>query len=124
MAFNMLVDQYPGHEEIGKLMLLNAEHWLQAFNGLSNGRAYPNFDFTAYDFETGKGVYNGRWREPDAAAGLGWLFFTTWNKSGDQKFLQAAQASMEFLQRRPDAEGTFYEKIGRASCRARVCQYG
>ncbi|HEY9561954.1 MAG TPA: hypothetical protein VIR29_14315, partial [Anseongella sp.] len=46
MAFNMLVDQYPGHEEIGKLMLLNAEHWLQAFNGLSNGRAYPNFDFT------------------------------------------------------------------------------
>lgn len=109
MAFNMLVDQYPGHEEIGKLMMLNAEHWLPAFNGLSNGRAYPDFDFTAYDFETGEGIYNGRWREPDAAAGLGWLFFAAWKKSGDQKFLQAAQASMEFLQRRPAAEGPFYE---------------
>src|SRR3546814_16270101 len=69
MAFHMLVDQYPGHEEIGILMLLNAEHWLQAFNGLSNGRAYHNFDFTASDSKTGQGVYKGPRKEKAAEHG-------------------------------------------------------
>jgi hypothetical protein len=109
MTYNMLVDLYPGEEELAGLMKLNAEHWLPAIYGLAKGRAYPDFNFTSYDFKTGQGVYNGKWHEPDAAAGLAWLEFTAWKKFGDAKFLDAAKACMEFLEDRPADQGPFYE---------------
>ncbi len=109
MAFNMVVDQYPGNRELADLMKLNAENWLPVIDGLSKNKSYPDFDYTSYNFKTGEGFYNNRWREPDAAAGLAWLEFTAWKKFGDTKFLQAAKASMEFLQQRPAKEGVFYE---------------
>lgn len=109
MAFNMLVDQYPANTEIADIMKLNAESWLKVIGGLSKGKAYPDFNFTSYDFKTGEGFYNGKWREPDAAAGLAWLQFSAYKRFGDTRFLDAAKSCMEFLQHRPAAEGVFYE---------------
>lgn len=109
MAFNMLVDQYPGNKDIEQVMKLNAENWLPAIKGLAKGKPYPDFNYTSYNFKTNEGVYNNRWREPDAAAGLAWLQFTAWKKFGDAQFLEAANQSMEFLQHRPEREGVFYE---------------
>ncbi len=109
MSFNMLADLYPDNSDLSALMKQNAENWLPVIEGLSKGRPYPDFNFTSYNFSAGKGFYNGRWREPDAAAGLAWLEFTAWKRFGDGKFLDAARKSMEFLQQRPAAEGVFYE---------------
>lgn len=109
MAFNMLTYKYPDKKEMEEVMLLNANNWLPVVKNLSRNSPYPDFNFTSYDFKTGKGIYNGRWREPDAAAGLGWLFFTAWKRSGNEKFLDAARSCMAYLQHRPAGEGPFYE---------------
>lgn len=109
MAFNMIVDQYPGNNDLSEIMKKNAEHWLTAINELAKGKEFPDFNYTSFDFKTTRAVYNGRWREPDAAAGLAWLEFTAWKKFGDDKFLEASKSCMEFLQNRPKPEGPFYE---------------
>lgn len=109
MALNMIVDQYPKNNDLPEIMKLNAEHWLTAIKNLSEGKKFPDFNYTSYNFKTKKGVYNGKWHEPDAAAGLGWLEFTAWKKFGDNKFLEASKSCMEYLQNRPANEGPFYE---------------
>lgn len=109
MAFHMLVDQYPANREIADLMKMNAESWLTVIQALSKNRQYPDFNFTSFNTKTGQGHYNGRWREPDAAAGLAWLEFSAYKRFGDQRFLDAARSCLDFLQNRPAAEGVFYE---------------
>ncbi|RTY84843.1 hypothetical protein EKL99_02315 [Flavobacterium sp. ZB4P23] len=109
MAFNMLVDQYPKKKEIADIMKLNADKWIVCINRLSKEKKYPDFNFTAFDFKTNKGVYNGVWHEPDAAAGLAWLEFTAWKKWGDASYLQASKSCMDYLQNRPEKEGAYYE---------------
>jgi hypothetical protein len=109
MAFNMLVDQYPLKKEMSDIMLLNATHWLNIIKSLSANKPFPDFNFTSYSLESKKGVFNGKWHEPDAAAGLAWLEFTAWKKSGDSKYLEASRDCMKFLQNRAQAEGPFYE---------------
>lgn len=109
MAFSMLVDQYPLKTDMANIMQANASHWLEVIDGLSVNRAFPDFNFTSYSLEDHKGVYNGKWHEPDAAAGLAWLEFAAWKKSKDVKYLKASQSCMAFLQDRPAKEGPFYE---------------
>lgn len=109
MVFSMICDLYPNNRELSDLMVSNAVNWLEAIRGLSRGREYPDFDFTGYDFKTGEGRYNGRWREPDAAAGLAWLEYTAWQRSGNRKCLDGALACMRFLEERDAAEGPYYE---------------
>jgi len=109
MAFSMLVNEYPENNDISDVMKLNATKWIEAIDGLSKGRKYPDFNYTSYNFNTKKGVYNGIWHEPDAAAGLAWLEFAAWKKFGDERFLKASQLCMEYLQNRPSKEGPFYE---------------
>lgn len=109
MAFNMIVDLYPANKELADLMKINAENWIKAIDGLAKDRAYPDFNYTSYDFDAGRGVYNNRWKEPDAAAGLAWLEFSAWKKFKDDKFLKAAKQCMAFLQDRPAKDGPYYE---------------
>ena len=81
MSFSMLADQYPDNKEVASVMKFNAENWLPVITGLSGNGKIPDFNYTAFDFKSGKGYYNGRWREPDAAAGLAWLEFAAWKSS-------------------------------------------
>lgn len=109
MAFSMLVDQYPAKKDMATIMQANATHWLEVIDGLSVNRRFPDFNFTSYSLEQKKGVYNGVWHEPDAAAGLAWLEFAAWKNSQDSKYLKASQACMAFLQDRAAKQGPFYE---------------
>ncbi|MET0394650.1 MAG: hypothetical protein ABW019_16010 [Chitinophagaceae bacterium] len=109
MTFSMLVDQYPANSELAPLMRTNAESWINVITGLSKGRDYPDFNYTSFNFSSGQGYYNQRWREPDAAAGLAWLQFAAWRKWKDKTFMDAAKACMQFLQERPAKEGPYYE---------------
>lgn len=90
-------------------MKITVDNWYAAIQGLSEGREYPDFNFTAFNFKNRKGYYNKVWREPDAAAGLAWLQYISWIKYGDKKYLNATRQCMTFLQNRPEKEGTFYE---------------
>lgn len=109
MAFNMLVDLYPHNDDISKIMKLNAGKWIEAINGLSQNKEHPDFNYTSYSFKKNRGIYNGVWHEPDAAAGLAWLEFTAWKKWGENRFLKASKSCMEFLENRPAKKGPYYE---------------
>lgn len=109
MAYAMLVDLYPAKEEMKEPLETSAKTWLKAISYLSVGREYPDFDYTAYNFQTHKGFYNKVWREPDAAAGLAWLEYMSWKKFGGEEYLDGAKACMEFLEKRSEDKGSFYE---------------
>lgn len=109
MAFSMICDLYPQNKELSELMIANASKWLEAIQGLTTEKGYPDFNYTGYDFATQKPKYNGRWREPDGAAGLAWVEYAAWRRSGDEKHLAGALACMRFLQERPSSEGPYYE---------------
>jgi hypothetical protein len=111
MAFAMVVDQYPDKPEMAEIMQQTVETWNNAVKDMKTSAGYPDFNFTAFDFKTRKGFYNGRWREPDAAAGVAWLQYMGWLKWKKPEYLEAAKASMEFLQQRDAKEGVFYEII-------------
>lgn len=109
MAYSMLTDLYPQKNELQEPLNITVEKWLGAVRDLSAGRDYPDFDFTAFDFHNRKGYANGRWKEPDAAAGLAWLFYTSWKREGDTRYLEAACRCLDFLENRPKEAGVFYE---------------
>jgi len=109
MAFNMIVDKYPKEQGLSEIMKLNAVKWIEAVKGLSEGKQYPDFNYTSYNFDTHKGIFNGVWHEPDAAAGLAWIEFTAWKKFGDNRFIDAAKSCLEYLEHRPVHAGPFYE---------------
>jgi len=109
MAYSMLVDMYPAKEEMIEPLKITVDNWYGVITDLSKGRAYPDFNYTAFDFKNRKGHNNNVWKEPDAAAGLAWLQYTSWVKYKDTKYLDAAKQCMEFLQQRPKEEGTYYE---------------
>ena len=69
----------------------------------------PDFDHTAFSFRSMQPVDNGRWKEPDAAAGIAWLQYMARIKHKDAKNLQAADWCMQFLQRRK--QNPYYEVL-------------
>ena len=54
-------------------------------------------------------VDNGRWKEPDAAAGVAWLQYAAWKKFHQPDHLAAAETCLRFLQER--TENPYYEVL-------------
>ena len=94
----MLADRYPDHPRLAEIARLGADRWRQACHDLADRRGVPDFRHTAYDFRTRKPVDNGRWIEPDGAAGVAWLEYAAWKKSGNIQHLSAAEGCLRFLQ--------------------------
>ncbi|MCX6929141.1 MAG: hypothetical protein NT154_38880, partial [Verrucomicrobia bacterium] len=109
VIFYALADCYPDHPRLAEIMRISADHWRQACNDLMDARGVPNFDHTAFNFRTRKPVDNGRWKEPDAAAGVAWLQFAAWKKFGDTNYLAAAEGCLRFLQEHK--ENPYYEVL-------------
>lgn len=57
----------------------------------------PDFYYTAFNFNSMTPVYNGIWREPDAAAAVAWLEYIAWLKWGNSKYLTAADWCIQYL---------------------------
>lgn len=78
-----------------------AASWFAAEQHLGgNGTALPNFNFSGYDFQTHKGVYNGQFTQPAASAGIAFLLYTTRAKFGDDaqgSLLMGARWAMDYL---------------------------
>jgi len=97
ILFYALADKYPGLGEMDAIVETTANRWHEACHHMSGKDGRPNLDHTAFDFKTLKPVDNGRWREPDAAAGIAWLEYMAWVRHHNPKHLKAAVACMEFL---------------------------
>ncbi len=84
------------------------------YRALVEARGGPSADFeqTGYDFARDRPIDNGRWREPDAAAGIAFiehLAYQTWH---DPRHLEAARWCLDALDRRPADRGNpLYEVL-------------
>jgi len=102
-----LASCYPAEEGLQRMMRETADKWLTACESLAGDTGVPDFNHLAYDFALGRPVDNGRWMEPDAAAGMAWLQYMAFVRWGGERRLAAARSSLEFLRR---FEGNpFYE---------------
>jgi len=82
----------------------------KAMGGAVSPWTVPDFNHTAFDFDTMTPVNDGAF-EPDAAAGYAWIDYMAWIKWGDTNHLNTARWAMDFLQQRPAgaAQNPFYE---------------
>jgi len=109
IVFYALADKYPDKSRLTDIMRITADRWRQACNDLAGPNGIPDFDHTSYNFRTGQPVDNGRWKEPDAAAGVAWLQYAAWIRFQDPRHLAAAEGCLRFLQDQP--ENPYYEVL-------------
>lgn len=109
VVFYVLADSYPGAGRMDAIVKATADRWHEACLAMGGNQGTPDFDHTAFSFRTMQPVDNGKWKEPDAAAGIGWLQYMAWVKYQDEKNLQAADWCMQFLQQRK--QNPYYEVL-------------
>jgi hypothetical protein len=96
--------QTPGFRE---QVVSTADVWRDVSIRLgASENALPVFDHTGFDFIGKKPVQRG-WKEPDAAAGIACLEYLAYRVTKDEKYLEAAEWSLRWLQERK--ENPFYE---------------
>jgi hypothetical protein len=110
ILFSQLTAQYPTVDGLESIFRAQADRYRKVVESLGGPNA--DFNFTTFDFRRNVPRFNGRWREPDASAGIGYLEYAAWRRFGDRRHLEAADWCMAFLQRRPvDAGSPLYETL-------------
>ena len=95
IVFAQLSDCYPQWAEGRRLARLQAEKWGGAVRAMSG-----NFEHTGFDLRVMKPKDNGRWIEPDAAAGLAYLELAAAKTSDDKAARAAAKSALDALEAR------------------------
>jgi len=90
LLFSHIASLYPEEASINDKLLDVADSWLEALNILND-----NWEHTGFSFKGMKVTDTGRWTEPDAVIGIGYLEYMAYLKTGEQKYLDAAQQSMQ-----------------------------
>lgn len=70
-----------------------ADRYLEAIEAMQG-----DFGHTAFNFLTGEPCDNGRWTEPEGAAGYAFVLYNAYKKRGDDKYLEGAKRAMDYLQ--------------------------
>jgi hypothetical protein len=96
---------YPGSPSRREKMLEIAQSWLEALPRLKG-----NFEHTGFDFAKMEPVDSGFWVEPDAAIGLAYIFYISYLIWKEQRFFDAAVATLTEMGRFP--ENPYYEILG------------
>lgn len=122
ILFYALVDKYPetarvplplshrtGSVSMEEIVRRTAELWREAAGQMGGKTNRADFNWTAFDFGSQRPVFNGRWREPDAAAGIAWLECMAYAKFRDSRFLEAARWGMDALER--TSSSPIYENL-------------
>ena len=110
VLLTQLADLHPSRADLAGAVRTMADRWRGACEGLGGKDA--DFDWTGFDLAAGKPRFNGRWREPDAAAGIGWIEYAAWRRWGDPRHLEAACWCADFLERRKAEAGSpLYEVL-------------
>ena len=109
ITFLTLRNYYPGHGNLDEYAVSAADSWRRAVEILADQSAdgIPDFNFTGFDFSVMKPRTNGRWVEPEGAAGAAWICMAGYAMTGEKKFLCAADKALAFLkksQRNPTYE--------------------
>jgi hypothetical protein len=100
---------YPQQPEMEEIMRITADRWIEAVDILKYEDGRLDFSHTSFDFTKMEPVDNGKWREPDAAAGIAMLLYMAYARFDDPKYLMRAEWCMEFLERQQD--NPYYELL-------------
>jgi hypothetical protein len=100
ILFNCLVDRYPDTPHGAEIMRTACDRWYTAYQLLKSRPGGLNFDHTAFSLAKMEPVQNGKWHEPDGAEAMAFVFFSTYRKFGDEKYLAAAKDLMAFTDER------------------------
>ena len=105
---------YPGDPDRERQMRTVAETWYRAcvaLGGRPDPPAPPDFDHTGFNTKTMTPVDNGKWIEPEGAAGIAWLEYMAWTRFRDPRFLTAADWAVRALERKPVEANPLYEVL-------------
>lgn len=97
--FYQLYSQYPTTLDFQTQFTTVADRWLQAVQAMGGSTtpwAVPNMNYRAFNLATMQGLADGV-REPEAAGAIGWLLYHAYLETGEKKYLDGAQQSLEFL---------------------------
>ncbi len=99
--FYQLYNLYPGIDaDFNKQFISVADRWSAAINqlgGKSHPWAIPNMNYRAFNLETGMPLRTGV-PEPESAGSIAWLLYHAYLQTGNRKYIETAQQSLEFLQ--------------------------
>ena len=73
ILFYSIADRYPNQTELAPVLNVVDDTFYTAVDMLTVGGTNPNFNYTAYNFNTNQPVYNGSHLEPDMGLGMAWL---------------------------------------------------
>jgi len=111
LAFQ-LMDLYPESKTFAGKIETVADRWYQAciaMGGKEDPWSLPDFNHTAFSLEAMRAIDNGKWSEPDSAAAIAWLEYMAYCRTGSEKYLIAADWSLQFLEYR--RSNPFYEVL-------------
>lgn len=83
---------------------ITADRYLEAIEAMDG-----DFGHTAFDFAAMKPMDNGRWTEPDAAAGYAFVLYNAYRKWGKPEYLEGAIGSLNFLE--AQTKNPYYELL-------------
>jgi hypothetical protein len=106
-AVNSLYPEKDLYEEVSRQI---ADEFIQMLDYLIKIDGTFSFEFTGYNFLRKEGIY-GAHKEPDSAAGIGWLLFMAYDRFGDAKYLDGAKKCFDYLQGLTFEENPFYEVL-------------
>ncbi len=112
ILFYRVLYHYPKIQKMQEHFITVADSWYDACVGMGGGEdpyIVPDFNHTSYDFTTGKPVDNGIWVEADSSAGIAWISYMAYTKTGNPKYLTAAKWGMDYLQKLD--KNPFYEML-------------
>ena len=103
--------RYPAEKRLGEMCRATARSWAEAVPHFKKPDGLYDFNYTGFNFFTMRPVYNGKWREPNMAAGIAWIEYMAWCRWHDPVFLRAAKACMTYLFGLPASENPSYEVL-------------
>jgi len=109
VLFYAIADRYPQFDSLQQIVKTTADRWYEATVRLGGDRA--DFNHLSFNFAKMEAADNGRWTEPEGAAGVAWLEYMAWTRWRDPKHLQAADWALGFLNRRARDNGALYEVL-------------
>jgi len=77
--------------------LATIDSWYEAHNVMYDS-GNGSYEYTKFDFTTMEPSFNGVWKEPDSAAGVGMLMYYGYTLTGEAKYLEALKETMDYIE--------------------------
>ena len=95
VLFSILAAQYPSEQEyLYDIISEQARQWMKVVKAL--GGASADFNHTSFSLSTMSAYDNGKWTEPDAAAGIAYILYTAYSMNKENSGYATAEEIEEF----------------------------